>query len=69
MLFWFENDANSVMSITQFVYLLSHRSSRHAGFDVGLYNFRQSVTMFAMKRMTIDHWNIHDDMFCAPNEN
>lgn len=69
MLFWFENDINTVMCVPQFVFLMSNYSSRHAGFCVNTINFRQTITMFSMKRLVIDHWNNHDDVFLTPTQN
>jgi hypothetical protein len=69
MLFWLENDINTVMCVTQFVFTLSHCSSRQAGLNTGDINFRRSVTMFSMKRLVIDHWNNHDDVFLSPHFN
>jgi hypothetical protein len=67
MIYWFENDSNYVMVGKQLVFLMSLQSSRGCGFYMNNNGSRQAIGMFSAKRLALDTWITHDDLFISPN--
>ena len=68
MICWFENNSNNLQHSTNFVYLLSTKSSRGCGLYITPLNFRECLAIFTTRIVEKQNWINDQDRYRLPNK-
>jgi hypothetical protein len=68
MICWFETSCNNLQNSTNFVYLLSSKSSRGGGLYMNPQNIRKCLAIFNTRSLEKQNWINDQDRYLAPKK-